>query len=78
MLRRSAAAVILILTAPLTATAVRAGEPTATTADLPGTTLEAQQRDDGSTSAAPWLIGSGLVAAASIGIGGTLLKRRQA
>ena len=54
-------------------------EPTATTStgsDLPGTTLEAQERDDGNTSAAPWLIGSGIAALAAIGIGGTLLKRR--
>ena len=45
--------------------------------DLPGTTLEAQERDDGNTSAAPWIIGSGLAALAAIGIGGSLLKRRR-
>lgn len=44
--------------------------------DLPGTTLDAAQRDDGTTVAAPWLIGSGLAAAAAIGVGGLLLKRR--
>jgi len=51
--------------------------PTTTESDLPGTTLEAQERDDGGTSAAPWIIGSGLAAAAAIAIGGTILKRRQ-
>ncbi len=53
-------------------------EPPTTTpdADLPGTTLEAQERDDGNTSAAPWVIGSGIAALAAIGIGGTVLKRR--
>lgn len=50
-------------------------EPTGTTDRLPGTTLEAQERDD-STSLAPWLIGSGVAAAAAVAIGGTILKRR--
>lgn len=50
--------------------------PTTTESDLPGTTLEAQERDDGTTSAAPWVIGSGIAALAAIGIGGTILKRR--
>ena len=62
-----------------TSTTTSTTEPTATTStgsDLPGTTLEAQERDDGNTSAAPWLIGSGIAALAAIGIGGTLLKRR--
>jgi len=49
---------------------------TSTESDLPGTTLEAQERDDGNTSVAPWLIGSGIAALAAIGIGGTILKRR--
>lgn len=46
-----------------------------TTDVLPGTTLEAEERDDG-TSPAPWLIGSGIAAVAAVAIGGTLLKRR--
>ncbi len=50
--------------------------PPAARSDLPGTTLEAQERDDGNTSAAPWVIGSGLAALVAIGIGGALLKRR--
>jgi uncharacterized protein YcnI len=55
--------------------------PTTTTteddeADLPGTTLEAEERDDGGTSAAPWVIGSGLAALVAIGLGGWFLKRR--
>ena len=40
------------------------------------TTLEAEQRDDGTTSAAPWLIGSAIAALVAIGVGGLLLKRR--
>jgi hypothetical protein len=48
---------------------------TSTTEALPGTTLEADSRDDG-TSPAPWLIGSAIAAAAMVAIGGTLLKRR--
>ncbi|MGH9084337.1 MAG: DUF1775 domain-containing protein [Acidimicrobiales bacterium] len=48
---------------------------TETTEDRPGTTLEAQARDDGG-SPAPWLIGSGVAAALAVGVGGMLLKRR--
>ncbi len=52
-------------------------EATTTTEDeLADTTLEAEQRDDGTTSAAPWLIGSAIAALVAIGIGGLLLKRR--
>lgn len=47
-----------------------------TEAALPGTTLEAEQRDDGDTDAAPWIIGAGIAAVAAIAIGGTILKRR--
>jgi hypothetical protein len=43
---------------------------------LPGTTLEAEQRDDGTTSAAPWLIGSAVAAAVVVGLGGLFLKSR--
>jgi hypothetical protein len=58
-------------------------DPTSTTVPerterLPGTTLEAEERDDGTTSAAPWIIGSGVLALLAIGLGGTLLKRRAA
>jgi Domain of unkown function (DUF1775) len=49
---------------------------TETTEELPGTTLEAEERDDGDESPAPWLIGSGIAAVAAVAIGGTLLKRR--
>ncbi|MET0902966.1 MAG: hypothetical protein ABWZ52_06995 [Acidimicrobiales bacterium] len=48
---------------------------TSTTADLPGTTVEAANEGDGD-AAAPWLIGAGIAAIASIAIGGSLLKRR--
>ena len=71
----------LMLTADPDATTTTEGsttttEATTTTARRPGTTLEADQRDDGNTSAAPWVIGSGLAAVAVVGIGGLLLKRR--
>lgn len=49
---------------------------TSTTRDLPDTALEAEARDDGGSSVAPWLIGAGVVALAAIAIGGTLLARR--
>jgi periplasmic copper chaperone A len=57
------------------ATTTTAGS-TETTEELPGTTLEAEERDDGDESPAPWLIGSGIAAVAAVAIGGTLLKRR--
>lgn len=60
-----------------TSTTEEVATTSTTESDLPGTTLEAQERDDGNTSAAPWIIGSGLAAAAAIAIGGTVLKRRQ-
>ncbi|MET0729222.1 MAG: DUF1775 domain-containing protein [Acidimicrobiales bacterium] len=55
------------------------GVTTSTTDDeeeLPGTTLEAKERDDGTTSAAPWIIGSGVAAAVAVGAGGLMLKHR--
>jgi uncharacterized protein YcnI len=66
---------------PSASTTTTTEAPTTTTtedeeADLPGTTLEAEERDDGGTSAAPWVIGSGLAALVAIGVGGWLLKRR--
>jgi len=51
-------------------------ETTTTERRLPGTTLEAEQRDDGSSSLAPWLIGAGVAAVVAIGVGGYVLKRR--
>ncbi len=48
---------------------------TATSRELPGTTLEAANEGDGD-SAAPWLIGSGIAAIVAIAVGGYLLKRR--
>lgn len=58
-----------------TSTSTSAPATTETTEDRPGTTLEAQARDDGG-SPAPWLIGSGIAAALAVGLGGMLLKRR--
>ncbi len=52
-----------------------ASDTTEATERPAGTTLEADERDD-DTPLAPWLIGSGLAAAAVVGVGGLLLKRR--
>ena len=58
--------------------ATTTGEATTTTTNaLPGTTLEADQRDDGTTSAAPWILGSGIAAGLVITIGGLFLKGKQ-
>ena len=43
---------------------------------LPRTDLEAEQRDDGHTSQAPYIIWSGIVAVVVVGVGGLLFKRR--
>jgi uncharacterized protein YcnI len=51
-------------------------EATTTTERRPGTSLEAEERDDGNTSMAPWVIGSGVAALLVVGGGGLLLKRR--
>jgi len=56
--------------------AATAAAETSTTLDLPRTAGEADQRDDGNTDSAPWILGSGVVALAAILIGGTILKRR--
>jgi uncharacterized protein YcnI len=61
-------------TAPSATTTTAA--PTTTEDELPATTVEAEERDDGSNDAAPWLIGSAVVALAAILVGGLLLKRR--
>ncbi len=47
----------------------------ATTESLPGTTLEADARND-DTNAAAWLIGSGVAAAVAVAVGGSILNRR--
>jgi len=60
-------------TAPATTTTT---EAVTTTSSIPGTTAEAEQRDDGSTNTAAWLIGSGIAALVAIGAGGLWLKRR--
>jgi periplasmic copper chaperone A len=61
-------------TAPTTTTGDAGGS--STSSSLPGTTVEAEQRDDGGTNTAAWLIGSGIAALVAIGVGGLLLKRR--
>ena len=49
---------------------------TSTSQRRAGTTLESEQRDDGSQDATPWLVGSGIAAAVAVGAGGWALKRR--
>lgn len=61
-----------------TSTTAAGDDTTTTTERLPGTTLEADQRDDGNNSAAPWFIGSGIAALVAIGAGGYWLKSRAA
>ena len=62
-------------------TAGRAAATTETTLAredrLPRTDLEAEQRDNGHTSQAPYLIWSGIASVVVVGGGGLLLKRRQ-
>ncbi|MEQ1788657.1 MAG: DUF1775 domain-containing protein [Acidimicrobiales bacterium] len=48
---------------PNASTTTTTAEVTTTTDELPDTTLEAEERDDGSTSMAPWVIGSGIAVA---------------
>jgi hypothetical protein len=85
MLRRSVAALVISLASLVLlatpATARLEGDSfdatPGTTSHLPGTTLEAQERDDGNTSQAQWLIGAGLVSLVVVGVGGAFLKRHQ-
>jgi len=49
---------------------------TSTSQRRAGTTLESEQRDDGSQDATPWLVGSGIAAVLAVGAGGWVLKRR--
>lgn len=44
--------------------------------ELPGTNLEADERDDGTTDTPAWMIGSGIAAIVAVGVGGTVLGRR--
>lgn len=68
---------ITLVAAPnAAATTTTTAATTTTTGDLPGTVLEAEERDDGEQSVAPWVIGSGIAALIAIGVGGTVLKRR--
>ena len=66
----------LTLTPDPNATTTTTADAPTTTERRPGTSLEAEERDDGGTSAAPWVIGSGVAALAVVGVGGLLLKRR--
>ncbi|MGH9274560.1 MAG: hypothetical protein ACRDZU_07930 [Acidimicrobiales bacterium] len=76
MIRRLLAATLLAISGVILFAAVAGAQAEPTTERLPGTSLEAEERDDGGTSAAPWVIGSGVAALAVVGVGGLLLKRR--
>jgi hypothetical protein len=54
-----------------------AQEPEPRESDLPATHLEADERDDGANNASAWMAGSGIAAVLLVGIGGTVLARRQ-
>lgn len=71
---------LTLLADPNATTTTAAPAPTTATTEreLPGTTLEAEERDDGTTDAAPWVIGSAAAALVAIAAGGTYLKRRAA
>ena len=60
-------------TEPTTASSEAA---TSTSQRRAGTTLESEQRDDGSQDATPWLVGSGIAAVVAVGAGGWALRRR--
>jgi hypothetical protein len=78
MLRRSLLALAAVLIAAVLLAAPVGAQDTGGDDEerLPGTTLEANQRDDGETSVVPWVIGSGIAALAVIGIGGWIVQRR--
>jgi len=67
----------LLVVLALPARAQDAPSTTQARRELPGTALEAEERDDGNTTAAPWIIGSGIAAVVVIGVGGMLLKRAE-
>lgn len=73
---RPAPRLTLVGGSPSTTTAP--SSTTASTRDLPRTALEAEQRDDGDGSLAPWLVGSGIAAVVAIVVGGLVLRRRSA
>ena len=76
---------LLVVGAPLAGATMHAPRPSSATGATPGgnpdrhlprTDLEAEERDDGHTSQAPYLIWSGIVAVVVVGGGGLLFKRR--
>ena len=75
----------MLVAAPLAGASARAPQRVAATTTtvgrnpdphLPRTDLEAEQRDNGHTSQAPYIIWSGIVAVVVVGVGGLLFKRR--
>lgn len=74
-----AAFLVLLVLSARSAMAAGTGirqDTTATTSGLPRTALEAEARDDGTNSGAPWMLGSAAAAAVVVLVGGTVLKRR--
>jgi hypothetical protein len=78
-MRRPLLAGCLALAASIatTAPAAAAGQDDDDRKELPATYLEADERDDGTTDAATWMVGSGLAAIVLVGVGGTWMSRRQ-
>jgi hypothetical protein len=77
--------VLVVAAAPLAGATMHAPRPSSAAVaagggnpdrHLPRTDLEAEERDDGHTSQAPYLIWSGIVAAVVVGVGGLIFKRR--
>jgi hypothetical protein len=79
-MRRSACCLLLSLVGLLATAApghARTGQDDSGDDDRPATYLEADERDDGTTDAAAWMVGSGIAAVLFIGVGGTWMARRQ-
>lgn len=79
MLRRPLTLLLAVLVAVLLLAAPAAAQGTDGDAGderLPGTTLEANQRDDGGDSLVPWVVGSGVAAIVVIVGGGLVVQRR--
>lgn len=77
MLHRPLAFLLAVVVAVLLLAAPSAGQGTDTDEErLPGTTLEANQRDQGGASLVPWVVGSGVAAIVLIVGGGLAVQRR--
>ncbi|MGK2948068.1 MAG: hypothetical protein ACSLFP_05815, partial [Acidimicrobiales bacterium] len=79
MLRRPLALLLALVVTVLLTAAPATAQDTDGDADeerLPGTTLEANQRDEGGASLVPWVVGSGVAAIVLIVGGGLVVQRR--